>query len=167
MRLSTSNRLLITFGGVAYGKKKHLQIDINGKCLTFIQNMYENIKSRISTSEGNSAFFPCQSGVRQGETLSPIMFSVYLNDLEHYLHSHNAPGVTCETSKDPNYVIVLKLFILLFADDTVLFSNKKEDSQVMLDIFEKYCDEWRLTVNTAKTKIVIFSGGRVSNDLKF
>ena len=141
--------------------------NINGKCLKFIMNMYENIKSKISTSEGNSVFFPCQTGVRQGENLSPIMFSIYLNDLEQYLNSHMAPGITCETRNDANYVVYLKLFILLFADDTVLFGNSKEDLQLVLNIFERYCDEWKLTVNISKTKVLIFSSGRNLNNQKF
>ena len=143
------------------------ETNINGKCLTIIMNMYENIKSRIRTAEGNSAFFPCQTGVRQGENLSPIMFSIYLNDLEQYLHTHLAPGITCEIGNDANYAVFLKLFILLFADDTVLFGNSKEDLQKMLNIFEKYCDKWKLTVNISKTKVLIFSRGRNLNNQKF
>ena len=146
---------------------KLLETHINGKCLTFIKNMYENIKSRITTSEGNSIFFPCQTGVRQGEILSPLMFSIYLNDLESYLHLHMAPGITCETSEDVDYVIFLKLFLLLFADDTVLFSNSREDLQVTLNVFETYCDKWKLTVNITKTKVLVFSGGKTSTKLKF
>ena len=64
------------------------------------------------------------------------MFSIYLNDLESYLHLHMAPGITCETSEDVDYVIFLKLFLFLFADDTVLFSNSREDLQVTLNVFE-------------------------------
>ena len=65
--------------------QKLQEYNINGKCLNVIKSMYNNIKSRISIPEGNSAFFPCEKGVRQGENLSPILFSLYLNDLEHLL----------------------------------------------------------------------------------
>ena len=78
--------------------------------------MYNNIKSRISTAEGTSAYFPCNCGVHQGENLSPFLFSLYLNDLEYYLYSNSAPGVKCETH-DENIFIYLKIFILLYADD--------------------------------------------------
>ena len=33
--------------------------------------------------------------------------------------------------------------------------------------FEKYCTEWKLTANISKTKIVVFSGGRLPKNLKF
>ena len=72
--------------------------NVNGKCLKLIQNMYENIKSRLSTADGSSAFFPCCKGVRQGENLSPILFSFYLNDLEHYFMTNNVGGITAEAN---------------------------------------------------------------------
>ena len=64
-------------------------------------------------------------------------------------------------------MIFLKLFILLFADDTVLFSNSKEDLQRKLNCFENYCDIWHLKVNVSKTKIIIFSHRRPSTNIKF
>ena len=39
--------------------------------------------------------------------------------------------------------------------------------QHALNVFENYCSEWKLTVNTAKTKIMIFGQGRKKNDSKF
>ena len=44
--------------------------------------MYENAKSRLKfCNEIGSEFF-CSLGVRQGECLSPLLFSLYLNDTE-------------------------------------------------------------------------------------
>ncbi|MCG7878764.1 MAG: reverse transcriptase family protein [Candidatus Thiodiazotropha endolucinida] len=139
---------------------KLINTNINGKCFRVIQNMYLNIKSRIITAEGTSAFFPCQIGVRQGESLSPLLFSIYLNDLSNHLRLNGAPGITCEYADD-DILIYLKSFISLFADDTVLFSNNKDDLQITLNSFEQYCDTWHLTVNTNKTKIIVFTGGKI------
>ena len=125
--------------------------NVNGKCLNLIKNMYENIKSRVSTADGSSAFFPCCKGVRQGENQSPILFSLYLNDLERYFMINNVGGITAEVNAEHIYSY-LKIFILLFADDTVLFSHSKDELQGMLNLFENYCDEWKLTVNISKNK---------------
>ena len=69
--------------------------NINGKCLNFIKSMYNNIKSRIVTQDGNSAYFPCNKGVGQGENLSPILFSFFLNDLEVFLLAKGATVYIC------------------------------------------------------------------------
>ncbi|MEW8547526.1 MAG: reverse transcriptase family protein, partial [Candidatus Thiodiazotropha sp.] len=139
---------------------------INGKCLSLIQNLYNNIKSRITTSEGSSIFFPCSTGVRQGESLSPFLFSIYLNDLEYYFSQKTVPGINCEFNDD-EILIYFKLFILLYADDTVIFGDNAENLQNALNSFEEYCNIWRLTVNVTKTKILIISQGRPSSKQHF
>ena len=104
--------------------------------------------------------------VVQGENLSPILFSLYLNDLENYLMSNGANGIVCEANSENIYTYI-KLLVILFADDTVFFSNNQVDLQHMLNLFEQYCDQWKLTVNISKTKILIFTSGRSAQNLHF
>lgn len=47
--------------------------------------MYKGIKSKICINGFSSDLFTCNVGVRQGESLSPCLFSLYINDLEDYL----------------------------------------------------------------------------------
>jgi hypothetical protein len=91
-----------------------------------------------------------------------MLFSLYLNDLETFFNYHNARGVECEINNE-QLLLYLKLFVILYADDTVLLSDTSKDLQKQLNLFEEYCKQWKLTVNTDKTKIVIF-GSRVAND---
>ena len=139
---------------------KLLATKINGKCLAVIKSIYNNVRSKVTTHEGATIFFPCLTGVRQGENLSPLLFSLYLNDLNHYLMSNNAGGSTCEFNSEDIY-IYLKIMVLLYADDTVLFSNTEGEMQHALDVYQTYCNTWHLTVNVDKTKIVIFSSGKL------
>ena len=50
----------------------------------------------------------------------------------------------------------IKHFLILYADDTALMAESSDGLQKTLNCFEKYCDLWKLTVNTTKTKVVIF-----------
>ena len=54
-------------------------------------------------------------GVRQGECLSPFLLSMYLNDLESVLIQKGAEGFD---------ISMLKLYLLLYADDIVLLYTK-------------------------------------------
>ena len=55
--------------------------------------MYEGIKAKIRVNGVLSDTFPCQLGVRQGENLSPFLFSLYLNDLESFLTMNDITGL--------------------------------------------------------------------------
>ena len=91
-----------------------------------------------------------------------MLFTLFLNDLEHFLHQHT-PGINADYIDD-DISVFLKLFILLYADDTFIFGENPEEHQQSLNAFQKYCEIWKLTVNTEKTKVMIFSNGRISNN---
>ncbi len=50
----------------------------------------------------------------------------------------------------------------MYADDTVILSDSEEDMKTALGALGSYCKEWKLEVNCSKTKIVIFSKGKIS-----
>ena len=137
---------------------KLYQSHINGKCLRIIQNMYSNIKSCILVNNRKTDFFISNIGVRQGENLSPFLFIMFLNDLEHFFRTHNVEGIICKQHPaDDLLVLYLKIFILLYADDTVILSSSMEGLQHALNVYADYCNTWKLQVNQAKSKIVIFA----------
>ena len=141
--------------------QKLLKLNIKGKVLNVIINAYNGAKSCIKLNRSTSDYFSCNIGVRQGENLSPLLFAIYLNDLEtHFVGNCN--GINCTTNNDETEVYI-KLFTLLYADDTILLSESAADLQSMLHILHNYCQKWQLTVNTDKTKIVVFSRGKIRN----
>ena len=70
---------------------------------------------------------------------------------------HGLDSISADMETDFN--LYIKLFILQNADDTILFSESKEDLQLQLDIFHEYCSMWKLKVNINKTKAMIFFQG--------
>ena len=89
--------------------------------------------------------------------MSPVLFALYLNDLESFLGTCNLKGLdSISHDIDINFDIYLKLFNLLYAEDTVLMAGSPEDLQMLLDAFDDYCTIWKLKVNVDKTKIMIF-----------
>ena len=57
--------------------------------------------------------------------------------------------------------VYLRLFVLLYADDTIVMAELPEELQRAIHAVANYCDKWNLTINRNKTKIVIFSRGKV------
>ena len=54
----------------------------------------------------------------------------------------------------------LKLFLIMYADDQVVFARSPETLQRILKDIEDYCNIWGLKINTNKTKAMIFEKGR-------
>lgn len=78
----------------------------------------------------------CNMGVRQGENLSPYLFSLYINNLENYLKQNGIKRVTSLSEKlETEMYTMLKLFIHFYADDTVTFSENPDDLQKITELF--------------------------------
>ena len=122
--------------------------------------LYLNRKSCVTVNGERFMLFPCNIGVRQGENLSPLLFSIYLNDLEQFLcQSGYVNGVTCSSSNiEESAHILLKLFVMLYAEDTVILAETADDLQNALTQYSLYCKTWKLNINKKKT--VIFALGR-------
>ena len=140
---------------------------INGRFLNVIKNLYHNIKSCVTVNDERSPFFESYCGVRQGENLSPVLFSLFLNDLESYLESKNNSGITEDVENhDIDAFVYIKILTLLYEDDTVLIAQEPESLQKSLDHFHAYCSKWKLKINHDKSKIITF-GSRTNNALVF
>ena len=64
---------------------------------------------------------------------------------------------------DDTVYLYVKLFILLYADDTVILSDSSGGLQTALNLYSQYCAIWKLNVNANKSKVVVFSKGRSGN----
>ena len=104
---------------------------------------------------GNKSDY-CMSytGVRQGENLLPLSFSLNINDFENFSVHTNVNPVTVTDEITGTY---LKILLLLYADDTLIIANDAESLQTSLTHLSEYCQKWKLTINIEKTKIMVFS----------
>ena len=138
---------------------KLYRLGIRGHVLAVIKSMYNHVYSRVKHENSLGTMFESYLGVRQGECLSPLLFSLFINDLEEELYIKGAKGI--DTG-------LLKFFLLLYADDIVIFANSAEEMQDNLNILEEYCNKWKLKVNKDKTKVIVFrKGGRLPMNLQF
>ena len=100
------------------------------------------------------------------------VFSIYLNDLSEFI-SHAYSGLNDILSMSSILLsnnaleVYFKLYILLYADDTVLFAESEAELQSALNAMFLYCKSWDLEVNPAKTKITIFANRKNQQAPKF
>lgn len=59
---------------------------------------------------------------------------------------------------------MLNLSLIMYADDTVLFSDNITELQNMIDCIDSYSNEYGLTINLSKTKVVGYRNRGVVKD---
>ena len=106
-----------------------------------IHNMFKNIKSCVKFANQTSDCFEIYNGVRQGENLSPVLFCMFLNDLNDFLEDHGCSGLNFEIQHG-HILTFLKLLTLLYADDTVIFATDPATFQRNLNVFLEYTKLW-------------------------
>ena len=118
-----------------------------------IQSVYSVVKLRIKCDGAISDVFSNNIGVKQGEPLSPLLFLFFINDIAEDLRTN--------INENSDFVLLdgFLMYLLLFADDTVLFGKTPESLQLLLDKLLIYCKKWKIEVNKEKTEVVVFRKG--------
>ena len=125
------------------------RLNINGLFFNIINSMYENNKMCIKVKNSHrSHFFTSNIGVRQGDAISPILFNLYVSDLQSYI-GYDSDAPLLDTSV---------VNCLMYADDLVLMSRTEIGLQGLIDKLSDYCTRWKMEVNIDKTKVMKFSG---------
>ena len=130
---------------------KLYQIGIRDKMYRAISSLYKNPQSRVILNDHYTDYFHCPIGVKQGDCLSPTLFSIYINDLANLIKESNL-GVEVSTGEYGDTIEFIS--ILMYADDIVLLSETEVDLQELLFVVERWCFKWRLEVNVSKTNIL-------------
>ena len=146
--------------------RKLINLQVDNRIVRLVVNMYKDAKSRVKVGNFVTDTFDCNVGLRQGEIMSPLLFAVYLNDLKAFLADNNSglnymkDFVNLHMGED-EVDILCQLFVLLYADDTVVLAESANNLNVSLSKLNEYCERNFLSINVDKTKVVIFSRGVV------
>lgn len=138
------------FDSVPHAKlfDKLYTLGCSAKLVRILGNLYNRANFRVQVNGVLSDNVQVTEGVLQGEVLSPLLFSLYISDLENYLREHGLEGCSVNATTD--------ILILFFADDIVILARSQAIVMKTLRLLEIYCEKNSLKVNTKKTKIINF-----------
>ncbi|CAG4924021.1 unnamed protein product [Colias eurytheme] len=111
-----------------------------------LQSLYYNSQGVVRVDHTLSKPFKFEKGVRQGCILSPILFNIYGEYIMRRVCEDWDGGVNIGGTKITN---------LRYADDTTLIANDKVEMASFLDKLESISNELGLTINKAKTKLMV------------
>ena len=109
-------------------------------------NMYTKQKLQVKWNNCRSSKFDVTNGVRQGGILSPLLFTVYIDELLEKLKRN---GIGC-------YLGHKFVGALGYADDILLLCPSVGGLKKMIKICEDYANEHSIKFNGSKSKYLIF-----------
>ena len=133
------------------GKKLH-KFGLDTLTINWLKNYLTNRQQRCKANGTTSDYLNISCGVPQGSILGPMLFLLYINDINNSLNK-------CNTK--------------LYADDTVVYATHSQ---------EQICHDWlcndlvklnrwfcmnKLTINLDKTKLMMFATKNMSKKLEF
>jgi sorting nexin-29 len=125
------------------------QLGVHGELMQSLRDMHADVQMKVRLKGCLGEAFKAERGVRQGDPLSPLLFGLLIDRFEAFLAArHSEEGVRLGSSL---------LRLLLYADDLVLLAETRLQAQAMLNTLSDFCAATCMTVNVAKSEVVVFN----------
>ena len=110
---------------------------IDGNIRKWIEKWLSGREQRVVINGAESKWIRVPSGVPQGSVLGPVLFLIYINDIDYAVDTT----------------------IKKFADDTKLYERVRTEQQALsmqssLDGVLKWGNEWQMLFNLSKCKVL-------------
>jgi hypothetical protein len=123
-----------------------ISLNVDGKFYKNLKQMYTDTQASVIINGILTEWFNTNTGVLQGDVLSPVLFNTFINELSEKLQESGS-GIPIKRHRISN---------LMYADDIVLLAGCARDLQTLLDIVRQWCHKWQLKINENKTNVVHF-----------
>ena len=123
-----------------------VQYGIGGQLLTAIKSLYMHSKVCVQANSATTKPFRVSVGLRQGCSLSPILFLTYMDRIVKKSESCGRVKISACTVQR-----------LLFADDLVLLDSTQNSLQQALNRFSHACSAAGMKISTTKTETMCLS----------
>ena len=120
-----------------------LEIGLPTCFVAIIADMCRRVKFVVKVMGNFSRLVTSHVGLKQGSTLSPKLFTLFVNDLDSFMKSNEAPYVSLDW---------FSISFILFADDITLVAESRNNLEKQLDIIKKYLEKQDSELKTKKSE---------------
>jgi hypothetical protein len=124
--------------------------NIPNQLIAAIYNIYKNNLIAIKMESELSEWKHVTGGVRQGCSLSPLLFIIYVNTIMKERRETRRGNIPINRN--------FNMDTMLFADDQGLIAKSESDLQYSIHNLNKIAAKYSLEINIEKTKVMAFKG---------
>ena len=126
------------------------QLGIPLRFIWYVRNFLSGRKTQVAVNNKKCDPFYLNEGLPQGSAISPLLFLIFINDIDADLDIHTIAS--------------------LFADDTAIWTQGERDKektaqkmQIEVQKIEAWAEKWKMSLNADKTRAMIFSTSGADN----
>lgn len=132
------------------------KLEISGKDIQMIKLMLKKTDNRVRVNSRNSDIFEVREGVRQGDPMSSVLFSLCLENVIRDANI-NRSGLIYQKKHQ----------CLAFADDIVILTRSKQELKSVFKRLEERAKKVGLIINETKTKFMSWTDEEFKKDQYF
>jgi len=122
------------------------RMGVPSKLVSLLRDWAAKRRTSIKINGVQTQEYPMEKGVPQGDPLSCLLFSLFIESLSRYLKSRpDLIGVSAFAGQ-------IKLLLLLYADDLVILASSSEELQRALSYVKAWSDAWRMPISSGAGK---------------
>jgi hypothetical protein len=125
----------------------HATVGMPPSLLGAIQGLNEGDSCVVRDGNNTSPMIYPERGVHQGCPLSPLLFFLYINDVEDHIAQPHSDGSNAGVAITPDVNVNMYVPFVLYADDLTLFETTAFRMQTLIDRLSGYAKHKGLTVN--------------------
>ena len=129
---------------------KLIKLGFSKKLVKLLMSIYSKVGMHLKYDRVIGPEINSTIGLKQGCPLSTILFALFTNDI--------VTSISQELTLEER----AKRFMLLFADDMILFTSDPNKMARMIIGLEKYTSNWGMKVNIQKTKLILFRKAKLN-----
>ena len=120
------------------------RIGLSKQVANLLHSFLDNRTLKVNVDDAWSDIVHLRAGAPQGSVLSPLLYLIFVNDLTDSINLSTVTGSQ-------------------FADDVGLWLTRNQATKAKMDMqcevtkLEQWCQKWQVTLNPAKSKLVLFT----------